>query len=216
MGWLYCACPENLTLFGFVAYIHCLCSTGHSAHIPGSQCYCSQHINRYKTFLMCSNRYVHATWHIHIRPWPGLNQKPSFYGAEALGKYWLWNNQIGRKLVLGLKKRSKRGAYAAITALREHFLFWGCKEYGALQACTWTGPAIASSLWTFVWQRLYEKKNRFVPSTYSTCHRGFTRAVLIYRVWSVNGTLSRASLRSQARSRTDRNLVRQIILNNSL
>lgn len=32
------------------------------------------------------------------------------------------------------------------------------------------------------------KNNRFVPPTYSMCHCEFTRADLIYRLWSVNST----------------------------
>lgn len=52
------------------------------------------------------------------------------------------------------------GAYTAITALREHFFFWGCRQDGVLQACTWIGPTISSSLQTFVWQKPYEKKKK--------------------------------------------------------
>lgn len=57
----------------------------------------------------------------------------------------LWSNQVGRQLVPGLKERKRKikktpGAYAAITALIEHFLYWGCEQDRALQACTWTDP----------------------------------------------------------------------------
>lgn len=145
---------RELDNFGFVAYIHCLCWT-FCTHTRITVWLCSTH--RCKISLISSNHCVHATWHIHTQPCPGEIEKPSFFGTEPLRKYWLWNNQIGRQLVLRLKKIMKIGLSAATTALRQHILSWGCNQERVLWAITGTGPTIGSSLGTFVWQMLYEK-----------------------------------------------------------
>jgi len=93
-----------------------------------------------------------------------------------------------------------------------------CGDVNSMESCR---PAsgldlLSVNLFEPLSGRCCMEKNRVVPSTYSMFHCGFTGAGLIYCVWSVKGAQSKASPHRHTGSRTGRNPVRQIIVNNRL